>query len=73
MGEAGLEAPKNLHLVVLEPESKIDQKHVNSYAFFHVHCSTKSKKNSKRSKTLNSQVSYPKKCVCSIFLLNNIS
>ena len=24
--------------------SKIDQKHVDSYAFFHVHCSTKSQK-----------------------------
>ena len=52
-----LEAPKNLRLTVLKTGSKIVQKHVEGYAFFHVHYSTKSQGNSKKSKILNSQVS----------------
>ena len=53
-------APKNLHLAVPKTGSKTDQKHMDGYAFFHVHCSTKSLENSKRSEILNFQVSHQK-------------
>ena len=66
-GSESLEAPKNLHLTVLKTGSKIVQKHVEGYAFFHVHCSTKSQENSKRSKILNSQVSYQNK-MCMFYI-----
>ena len=68
-----LEAPKSLRLTVPKTGSKIDPKHVDSYAFFQVQCSTKSQENFKRSKILNSQVSYQKKSVCLYFYLENIS
>ena len=56
-----LKALKNLHLTVPKTASGTDQNHVDGYALFHVHCSTKSQEYSKRSKILNSQVSYQKK------------
>ena len=40
-GARPLEAPKNLHLTVPESGSNISQQYVDSYAFFHVHCRTK--------------------------------
>ena len=40
-----LEAPKNLHLMVPKSRSIIAQQYVDGYAFFHVHCSTKSQEN----------------------------
>ena len=62
-GARHLEAPKNLHLMVPKSRSIIAQQCMDGYAFFHVHCSTKSQ----RSKIFNSQVFYQKKkCVCSI-------
>ena len=46
-GARPLEAPKNLHLTVPKSGSIIAQQYVDGYAFFHVHCSTKSKENPK--------------------------
>ena len=51
-------APKNLHLTGRNSGSNIAQQQVDGYAFFHVHCSTKSQENLK---VFNSQVSYQKK------------
>ena len=45
-----MEAPKNLHLTVPKSGSNIAQQHVDGYAFFHVHCSTKSQENPKGKK-----------------------
>ena len=59
-GAKRLEAPKNMHLTVPRTGSKIGPKHVDGCAFFQLHCSTKSQENSKRSKILNSQVSFKK-------------
>ena len=42
-----LEAPKNLHLMIPKSRSIIAQQYVDGYAFFHVHCSTKSQENPK--------------------------
>ena len=42
-----LDAPKNLHLTVPKSGSNTAQQYVDGYAFFHVHCSTKSKENPK--------------------------
>ena len=56
-----LDAPKNLHLTVPKSGSNTAQQYVDGYAFFHVHCSTKVKGKSQRSKIFNSQVSYQKK------------
>ena len=67
-GAKNLEGPKNLHPTVPKTGFEVDQKYLNGYAFLHVHCSTKSQENSKRSGLLNSRVSYQKKCVCFIFL-----
>ena len=39
-GANPLEAPENLHLTVPKSGSNIAQQCVDSYAFFHVHCST---------------------------------
>ena len=73
-GEAPVEAPKNLHPTVPKSGSKIDHKHLNGYAFFHVHRSTKSQKSSRRSKILNSQVFYQKQNVYILyFQLHNVS
>ena len=44
-GACHLEAPKNLHLMVPKSRSIIAQQYVDGYAFFHVHCSTKSQEN----------------------------
>ena len=41
------EAPKNLHLTVPKSGSNIAQQYVDGYAFFRVHCSTKSQENPK--------------------------
>ena len=41
-GARPLEAQKNLHLTVPKSGSNIAQHYVDGYAFFHVHCSTKS-------------------------------
>ena len=46
-GARHLEAPKNLHLMVPKSRSIIAQQYVDGYAFFHVHCSTKSQENPK--------------------------
>ena len=46
-GLGPLDAPKNLHLTVPKSESNNAQQYVYSYAFFHVHCSTKSQENPK--------------------------
>ena len=67
-GTKSLEASKNLHPRVPKTGSKIGPKHVDGCAFFQVHCSTKSQENSRRSKILNSQVSYQKKMRMLIFL-----
>ena len=37
----------NLHLTVPKSGSNIAQQYVDGYAFFHVHCSTKSQENPK--------------------------
>ena len=48
---------------------KYTKKHMDGNAFFHVHCSKKLRENSKRSKSLNSQVFvFRTKCVCFVFL-----
>ena len=60
-GAHQLEAPKNLHLMVPKSRSIIAQQYVDSYAFFHVHCSTKSQENPKGPKIFNSQAFYQKK------------
>ena len=56
-GLAPLEAPKNLHLThvptVPKSGSNIAQQYVDGYAFFHVHCSTKSQENPKGPKFSN--------------------
>ena len=62
------EAPKNLHLTVPKSGSNIAQPYVNGYAFFHVHCSTKSQENSKGPKFSILKFLIRKKCVCSIVL-----
>ena len=49
-GASPLEAPQNLHLTVPKSGSNIAQQCMDSYAFFHVHCSTKSKENQKGTK-----------------------
>ena len=67
-GKSPLKAAKDLHLMVPKTVSRTDQNHVDGYALFHVRRSTKSQENSKRSKILNSQVSYQQKCTCFIFL-----
>ena len=46
-GARPLEAPKNLHLTVPKSGSNIAQQYVDGYAFFHVHCGTKSQENPK--------------------------
>ena len=46
-GARPLEAPKNLHLTVPKSWSNIAQQYVDGYAFFHVHCSSKSQENPK--------------------------
>ena len=46
-GARPLEVPKNLHLTVPKSGSNIAQQYVDGYAFFHVHCSTKSQENLK--------------------------
>ena len=56
-------APKNLHLTVPKSGSNAAQQYVDGFAFFHVHCSTKSQENPKGPKILNSQISYQKKSV----------
>ena len=58
---------QNLHLKVPKTGSKIDQKHVDDYAFFHVHYSTKSKEISERSKVLNSQGFLLEKDLCVLY------
>ena len=62
------EGPKNLHLTVPKSGSNIAQEYVDGYAFFHVHCSTKSQENPKGPKF--SIVKFPirKKMSCSIVL-----
>ena len=63
-----LEAPKNLHLMVPEPGSNTAQQYVDVYAFFSCALQYKVTGKSQRSKIFNSQVSYQKKCECSIVL-----
>ena len=46
------EAPKNMHLTVPKSGSNIAQQYVDGYAFFHVHCSTKSEENLKAKRFL---------------------
>ena len=68
-GARPLEAPKNMHLTVPKSGSNIAQQYVDGYAFS-VSCVLRYKVTGKfqRSKIFNSQVSYQKKCVCSIVL-----
>ena len=47
---ATCEGPKNLHRTVPKSGSNIAQQYVDGYAFFHVHCSTKSQENPKGTK-----------------------
>ena len=61
-----LKAPKNLHLMVPKSRSIIAQQYVDGYAFFHVHCSTKSQENAKGPKFSILKFFIRKKCVCSI-------
>ena len=61
-----LEAPKNLHHMVPKSRSIIAQQYVDGYAFFHVHCSTKSQENPKGPKFSILKFFIRKKCVCSI-------
>ena len=42
-----MEAPKNLHLTIPKSGSNIALQYVDGYAFFDVHCSTKSQENPK--------------------------
>ena len=66
-GARHLEAPKNLHLMVPKSRSIIAQQYVDGYAFFHVHCSTKSQANPKGSKfSILKFLIRKRKCVCSI-------
>ena len=65
-GARPLEAPKNLHLTVSKSGSNIAQQYVDGNAFFHVHCSTKSKENPKGPKFSILKFLIRKKCVCSI-------
>ena len=67
-GVRPLEAPKNLNLTVPKPGSDIAQQYVDGYAFFHVHCSIKSKENPKGPKFSILKFLIRKKCVCSIVL-----
>ena len=70
-GAHPLEAPKNLHLTVPKSGSNIAQQCVDGYAFFHVHCSTKSKENPEGTKCSILTCTFltkNKKCVCSIVL-----
>ena len=41
-GACPLEAPKNLYLTVPKSGSNVAQQYMDGYAFFHMHCSTKS-------------------------------
>ena len=70
-GACPLEAPQNLHLTVPKSGSNITQQCMDSYAFFHVHCSTKSKENQKGTKfsiLMCMFLTRNKKCVYSIVL-----
>ena len=67
-GLAPLDAPKNLHLTVPKSESNNAQQYLDSYAFFHVHYSTKSQENPKGPKFSILKFFIRKKCVCSIVL-----
>ena len=64
-GARPLEASKNLHLTVRKSWSNIAQQYVDSYAFFHVYCSTKSQENHKGPKFSILKFLIRKKCVCS--------
>ena len=65
-GARQLEAPKNQHLMVPKSRSIIAQQYVDGYAFFHVHCSTKSQESPKGPKFSIPKFSIRKKCVCSV-------
>ena len=67
-GASPLEAPENLHLTVPKSGSNIAQQYVDGYAFFHVHCSTKSQENPKGTKFSILKFLIRKKCVCCIVL-----
>ena len=68
-GARPLEAPKNLHLMVPESGSNTAQQFVDGYAFFHVHCSTKSQENPKGPKFSILKFLIRKKCAYSIVLV----
>ena len=68
-GGKPLEAPKNLHLTVPKSGPNIAEQCVDGYAFFHMHCSTKSKETPKGTKfSILTFLTRNKKCVCSIVL-----
>ena len=67
-GALPLEAPKNLHLMVPKSGPNTAQQYADGYAFFHVHCSTKSQENPKGPKFSILKFLIRKKCVCSIVL-----
>ena len=66
------EAPKNLHLTAPNSGSNTAQQYVDGFAFFHVHCSTKSQENPKGPTFLILKFLIRKKCVCSVVDISQI-
>ena len=61
---------KDLHLTIPKTVSRTHQNHLDGCTLFHVRTSTESEENSKRSKNLNSQVSYQQK-MCMFYISNS--